>query len=90
MANRYFMVLGVPKEIFPGEKRVALTPSGAATLLKSGFKQVTVEKGAGAAAQFKVTPPSIGDVAVLASAHNMLSYWGISEHHIKLWRKWQF
>ena len=45
---------GVPKETFPGEKRVALTPTGAATLLKSGFKQVTVEKGAGADAQFKV------------------------------------
>ena len=47
--------IGVPKEVFPGEKRVALTPAGTATLLKQGFKGVTVEKGAGAAAQFTVS-----------------------------------
>lgn len=44
--------VGVPKETFAGEKRVALTPQGVATLLKEGFKQVLVESGAGAAAEF--------------------------------------
>ncbi len=45
---------GVPKETFPGEQRVALTPAGAAALLKAGFKAVVVERGAGAAAEFAV------------------------------------
>ncbi|KAL6744711.1 hypothetical protein V8C86DRAFT_3036518, partial [Haematococcus lacustris] len=42
----------VPRESFEGEKRVALTPAGAATLLKEGFAAVLVERGAGAAAEF--------------------------------------
>jgi len=44
--------VGVPKETFPNEKRVAITPAGVATLLKEGFKEVLVERGAGAAAEF--------------------------------------
>ncbi|KAI7844259.1 hypothetical protein COHA_002057 [Chlorella ohadii] len=46
------LAIGVPKETFPGEQRVALTPAGAAALLKAGFKAVVVERGAGAAAEF--------------------------------------
>lgn len=46
---------GVPKEAEAGEKRVALTPSVVATLLKAGFKDVCVEAGAGAAAGFSVS-----------------------------------
>lgn len=41
------MVVGVPKEIKPQENRVALTPAGAAELIKAGHR-VVVEKGAGA------------------------------------------
>ncbi|KAL1761733.1 NAD(P) transhydrogenase beta subunit-domain-containing protein [Schizophyllum commune] len=44
--------VGVPKEIFPNERRVALTPANAALLRKKGFKQVLIERGAGAEAQF--------------------------------------
>lgn len=44
--------LGVPRETFPGEQRVAQTPSTVATLLKKGFKSVVVERGAGVAARF--------------------------------------
>jgi NAD(P) transhydrogenase subunit alpha len=40
------MKIAVPKEILPGERRVALTPDAAATLKKSGL-EVLVESGAG-------------------------------------------
>ncbi|MDA0266974.1 MAG: Re/Si-specific NAD(P)(+) transhydrogenase subunit alpha [Cyanobacteria bacterium] len=45
------MILGIPKEIYPGERRVAATPSSAQKLQKLGF-QVRVETGAGLAASF--------------------------------------
>lgn len=41
------MIVGVPKEIKPGEQRVALTPPGARTLAEHGHR-VLVETGAGA------------------------------------------
>ena len=40
------MVIAVPKEILPGENRVACPPDVASKLIKSGF-QVYVEKDAG-------------------------------------------
>src|SRR6201987_260664 len=40
------MIVGVPRETFPGERRVALVPSVAPTLAKSGL-DVMVEAGAG-------------------------------------------
>jgi NAD(P) transhydrogenase subunit alpha len=43
--------IGIPKEIYPGECRVAATPDTAKTLQKLGF-EVLVEAGAGAAANF--------------------------------------
>jgi NAD(P) transhydrogenase subunit alpha len=45
------MILGVLKETFPGETRVALVPSSIKPLLKAGF-EVHVEPGAGAAAGY--------------------------------------
>lgn len=45
------MVIGVPRETFPGECRVGLVPSPAAQLVKSGHR-VLVEKDAGKAAGF--------------------------------------
>ena len=41
------MIVGVPRESFPGERRVALVPSVVPTLAKSGL-EVVVETGAGA------------------------------------------
>jgi len=41
------MKIGVPKEVYTNEKRVALTPEGVTRLLKHGFGEVLVEKGAG-------------------------------------------
>ncbi|KAK1237015.1 hypothetical protein MKX07_000437 [Trichoderma sp. CBMAI-0711] len=46
------LTVGVPKETYPGERRVALTPANVALLLKKGFSKVLVERGAGASADF--------------------------------------
>lgn len=43
------MKIGVPRETFPGERRVALVPAGLAPLTKAGV-EVVVEAGAGTAA----------------------------------------
>ena len=45
------MRIGVPNEIYAGEKRVATTPEVAAQLMKLGF-DVAVESGAGESANF--------------------------------------
>ncbi|XP_017768736.1 PREDICTED: NAD(P) transhydrogenase, mitochondrial-like [Nicrophorus vespilloides] len=46
------ITIGVPKEIWKNERRVALTPAVASTLIKKGFN-VNVEAGAGAEAKFR-------------------------------------
>ncbi|KAI0082607.1 PNTB-domain-containing protein [Panus rudis PR-1116 ss-1] len=46
------LTIGVPTEIYPNERRVALTPQNTALLLKKGFARVLVEKNAGLHAQF--------------------------------------
>jgi len=45
------MIIAVAKELFPGERRVALVPTVAATLVKSGTR-VHIEASAGEAAHF--------------------------------------
>ena len=45
------MRIGVPREIYTGEKRVATTPDVASQLIKMGF-DVAVESNAGAAANY--------------------------------------
>ncbi len=45
------MMIGTPKETFPGERRVAMIPAQLASLTKAGLTAV-VESGAGAAAGF--------------------------------------
>jgi len=44
--------IGVPLEIYPNERRVAITPQNVTALVKKGFSRVLVEKNAGAEAQF--------------------------------------
>ncbi|PQE21547.1 hypothetical protein CJF32_00004222 [Rutstroemia sp. NJR-2017a WRK4] len=46
------LTVGIARETFPNERRVAVTPQNAALLLKKGFARVLVERGAGAEAQF--------------------------------------
>lgn len=45
------MIVGVPKEIYPGERRVALVPAVIPNLIKAGL-EVLIETGAGAAAGY--------------------------------------
>ena len=45
------MRVGIPKETWPGEARVAVIPAGAAALKKAGL-DVSIERGAGVAAGF--------------------------------------
>src|ERR1700721_4189021 len=45
------MIVGVPRETYPGERRVALVPIVIPNLAKAGI-EVIVEAGAGAAAGF--------------------------------------
>ena len=45
------MIIGVPKESFPGERRVAMVPSVVPSLTKAGFS-VAVEAGAGVSAGY--------------------------------------
>ncbi len=45
------MIVGVPRESFPGERRVALVPAAIPNLTKAGL-QVVVEAGAGVAAGY--------------------------------------
>ncbi len=45
------MIVGVPKETFPGENRVALVPANITPLKKAGL-EVMIEKGAGLAAGY--------------------------------------
>jgi NAD(P) transhydrogenase subunit alpha len=47
--------IGIPKEIHPGEKRVAATPQTILKLRKLGF-DVSVQSGAGDANQFRAMP----------------------------------
>ncbi|KAL5489746.1 hypothetical protein ACEPAI_4578 [Sanghuangporus weigelae] len=46
------LTVGVPRETFPNERRVAITPQNTALLLKKGFARVLVQRGAGCEAQF--------------------------------------
>ena len=45
------MIIGIPKESFPGERRVALTPEAVASLAKEGA-EIVIESGAGEAAGY--------------------------------------
>jgi NAD(P) transhydrogenase subunit alpha len=45
------MIVGVPREIFPGERRVALVPAVIPNLKKAGL-EVVIEAGAGVEAGY--------------------------------------
>jgi H+-translocating NAD(P) transhydrogenase len=45
--------VGVPREIYPDERRVALTPQNVTVLRKKGFAEVLIEHDAGTHAQFR-------------------------------------
>ncbi|KAF2668070.1 PNTB-domain-containing protein [Microthyrium microscopicum] len=49
------ITVGVPKETYPQERRVALTPQNVALLVKNGIGTILIEEGAGDYAQFSDT-----------------------------------
>lgn len=59
------MIVGVPREIFPGERRVALVPSVIPGLLKAGL-EVAVEEGAGIEAGYPDAEYSSKGAKILA------------------------
>ena len=48
------MIIAVPKETFPGERRVALVPASVPALVKSGVR-VQIEAGAGVRPDLRTT-----------------------------------
>jgi len=66
------MKIGVPKESYPGERRVATTPEVAAQLQKLGFT-VAIESGAGNAANFSDTAYQAAGVEIINDARNLWS-----------------
>ena len=65
------MKIGAPKEIFPGENRVAMTPESAQALQKLGHSCV-IETGAGAAAGFEDAAYSAANVEIVATAQALV------------------
>ncbi len=61
------MRIGTPKEIYPGETRVAMTPASAVELQKLGY-ECLIEKGAGDASRFSDQDYKDAGVKVVATA----------------------
>jgi len=61
------MRIGAPKEIYPGETRVAMTPASAIELQKLGY-ECLIEKGAGDASRFSDQNYKDAGVKVVATA----------------------
>jgi NAD(P) transhydrogenase subunit alpha len=66
------MIVGVPRESYPGEKRVALVPAVLASLAKAGL-QALVEAGAGAAAGYADAEYSDKGAKIAASRAEVFS-----------------
>lgn len=74
------MRIGVPKEVFPGEKRVALTPGNARQLRKLGY-EISVEAGAGRNADIMDDAYRAADVDVV---DDFKSIWAAADIVIKV------
>ncbi len=74
------MKIGIPKEIRPGERRVAATPDTVSRLLKLGF-EVSVETQAGAGASFRDSEYSALGATIVHSAREL---WDASELILKV------
>jgi len=64
------MLIGIPKEIYPGEARVAIIPSGVQALLDKGFG-VVVQEGAGDAAHFGDEEYRTGGASIAPTAESL-------------------
>ena len=65
------MRLGVPKEVFPGERRVAITPANVEKFKKLGF-EVAVQSEAGLAAGFDDAEYTKAGAVIVADAKSLL------------------
>ncbi|CAL8068243.1 unnamed protein product [Calicophoron daubneyi] len=65
------LTVGVPKEVTPNEKRVAMTPQTAKILSKKGFR-VSVQSGAGLNAQFRDEDYAAAGASVLSGGPEKL------------------
>lgn len=74
------MRIGVPKEIHPGERRVAVTPETVGRLLHLGF-EVAIESGAGNAASFTDETYEKAGVEIMPDA---ASVWSSSDIILKV------
>ncbi len=66
------MRIGVPREVYEGERRVATTPEVAAQLIKLGF-EVAVESGAGAESSFSDAAYQEAGCDVIGTAEDLWS-----------------
>src|SRR5579863_5189722 len=66
------MIVGVPREIFPGERRVALVPGVVPTLAKAGL-EVVVEAGAGFEAGYSDADYQSKGARIVASRGDVFS-----------------
>ncbi len=66
------MIVGVPKEVIPGERRVALVPDAVKSLIKLG-PEVIVQAGAGADAGFEDGAYEEAGARIVASAGETLT-----------------
>jgi len=64
------MLIGIPKERFPGERRVATTPDAAQQLIKLGY-DVAVETEAGTSAKFKDSDYQEAGVTIITSTEEL-------------------
>ncbi len=74
------MIIGSPKELQAGEKRVAMTPASASQLLKLGFECI-IETGAGVEAGFSDADYKAAGVKIIKTATNL---WKQSDIIIKV------
>ena len=64
------MKIGIPKEIYPGEKRVATTPEAAELLIKLGFS-VSIESEAGLAANIPDEAYQVAGVEIITDRESL-------------------
>jgi len=74
------MKIGIPREVFPNEKRVATTPDVAAQLQKLGFS-VAIESGAGEPANFADSAYADAGVEIVADTRAL---WDSSDIILKV------
>ena len=78
------MIVGVPRESFPGERRVALVPGVIPNLAKAGL-EVVIEAGAGVEAGYPDAQYTDKGAKVLASRGDVFGTADIIVQVLSLW-----